>query len=111
MQPGQTNNPNGRPKGSLNKRNQEIYELAEELGFSPIKIKMLLAMKRFDELGYSPAEIEVITPQEKLEIQGKNANDLLPYMCGKRKPVDSEGNDNTDPVTSFIEAISGLKQS
>ena len=99
----------GRPKGSVNTRNLEIFELAQEHGFNPMKVKMLLAMLKLEELGYTKTDIEQLSVQEKIEIQDRNTSDVLPYFYGKRKPVDSEGNDDNDPITAFIEALSGSK--
>lgn len=97
----------GRPQGSLNKRNQEIFHLAEQEGVSPLLIKIRLAGLKLKELGYKDEEIASLTTQEKIDIQDKNSNDLLPYFIGKRKPVDSQGNDSVDPLMDVLNELRG----
>lgn len=99
------NKTGGRVAGTPNKRNLEINRLAEEEGVNPILIKIRLAGLKLKELGYSEAQIAALEPQELIDIQDKNANDLLPYFIGKRKPVDSDGNDDKDPLSSLINAL------
>lgn len=111
MEPGQTNNPNGRPKGSLNKKNQEIQDLAKELGCNPVKILMHIAMgdskalatKYTDEDG----DEHEIKPLIDLEDRMDAAKDLMPYLYGKRKPIDSNGDDSTDILSDILNAIDG----
>ena len=90
----------GRPKGSLNKRNIEIFELAQELNCNPAKILMLIALGNSQELNG-----EIIDIDKRMAA----AKELMPYLYGKRKPVDSNGDDANDPITAFIEALSGSK--
>jgi hypothetical protein len=42
----------GKIKGNPNKKNQEIQDLAKELGCNPVKILMLFAMGKHEDLGY-----------------------------------------------------------
>lgn len=99
----------GRPLGSANKRNQEVYYLAEKHGVNIVEIKILLTGLKLKELGYTDDQIKQLSIQELVDIQSRNASDLLPYFMGKRKPVDSNGDDANDPITAFIEALSGSK--
>ena len=110
------NKTGGRSKGTPNKRNQEIYELAEDLGCNPVKILMLFALRDYDQLGLSEFTETTTKSGDKIkeptispELQKSAASDLMPYMYGKRKPIDSNGDDSNDPVTAFIEALSGSK--
>jgi hypothetical protein len=95
----------GRKPGSLNKTNQEVHELAEEFGITPMRVKYLLMLKKFKELGYKETEIEQLSIQEVIDIQSKNAADVAPYMYGKRKLIDSDGNDSRDPLVDLLEII------
>jgi hypothetical protein len=97
----------GRDKDTPNKRNQEIFELSEEFGISPVRVKFYLMTLQFDKLGYSKEQVAELTLQELVEIQSRNGNDLLPYYVGKRKPIDSEGNDQGDPLSDLLDAIHG----
>lgn len=145
MEKGTTNNPNGRPKGSLNKKNQEIQDLAKEMGCNPAKILMLFAMGDRRALGYEDREavrarnhelerqqyekdmeenqkkgkktepfpdLRELEEAEKIEInlfdpdtRTSAAKELMPYLYGKRKPVDSDGNDAADPITELVNAF------
>lgn len=98
--PGHTNNPNGRPKGAANKRNQEIKDYAEQEGVNPAFVLIDILSGKKDKLINKPVDHEDF----------KWAIDtLMPYMYAKRKPVDSDGNDDNDPIAAFIGALSGSK--
>ncbi len=101
----------GRTQGTPNKKNQEIYDLAEELQCSPVRILMHFALGDYEALGL-PEHIEKITtkgpiiePSIMPDTMKSAAADLMPYMYGKRKPVDSEGNDSADPISELADAI------
>lgn len=87
----------GRSKGTLNKKNQEIADLAKELNCNPAKILMLIAMGEGQALGleYDP----------DLDQRKDAAKDLMPYLYGKRKPVDSNGEDANDPISELVNAF------
>lgn len=87
----------GRKKGSLNKKNQEIVELAEELNCSPAKILMLIAIGDQDSLK-SDKPIDLYTRMNA-------ADKLMPYLYGKRKPIDSDGNDDNNPLMDLLTSL------
>lgn len=90
----------GREKNVPNKRTLEIKEYADSLGVSPANYLIdILAGKRNEIAG---SEID------KNDIKWA-VDTLMPYLYGKRKPVDSSGDDANDPITAFIEALSGSK--
>lgn len=90
----------GRKAGTPNKRTLEIKEYADSLGVSPANYLIdILAGKR-DEIAGS----EIDKNDVKWAV-----DTLMPYLYGKRKPVDSNGDDANDPVTAFIEALSASK--
>ena len=89
----------GRKPGTPNKRTQEISDYANECGVSPALLLIdILSGKKKDLAG------EAI---EKDDYRWA-IDTLMPYMYGKRKPVDSNG-DDSDTVASLIEALSGSK--
>lgn len=91
----------GRTKDSLNKKNQEIHDLAKELNCNPAKILMLIAMGDGHALGL----------HEHIDLDQRKdaAKDLMPYLYGKRKPIDSEGNDSSTALEDILSAIDGTK--
>ena len=91
----------GMKKGQFLKKNQEIQDMAAELGCNPAKILMLIAMGD----AFSLNRTEVIDLDKRKEA----AKELMPYLYGKRKPIDSEGNDKTDIISEILEAIDGNK--
>ena len=93
--PGQTNNPNGRPVGRPNKRNQEINDYAKEKGVNPAFMLIEILSGERVELGKEPLEKD----DYKWAI-----DTLMPYMYGKRKPVDSEG-DDSDGIRETLETF------
>lgn len=88
------NKTGGRIAGTLNKNNQEIQELAKELGCNPAKILMLIILGDNEALNTD----EIINLDRKM----KAAESLLPYLHGKRKPVDSKGDDSESLVSLFL---------
>ena len=78
LYPGQTNNPNGRPVGSRNRRTTEVFLRLEDRGDK------------------DPADFlsEIVTnEQEPKELRVQAANFLMPYKYGKR---------GTIPVARFV---------
>lgn len=90
----------GRKPNTVNKKNQEIQDLATELGCNPAKILMLIAMGKVKELNCTES---FITVDKRMDA----AKDLMPYLYGKRKPIDSDGNDSRDILSDILEAIDG----
>lgn len=86
----------GRKSGTPNKRNQEINEYAREKGVSP-------AMYLIDILAGERTEIAK-EPLDKDDYKWA-IDTLMPYMYGKRKPIDSEGNDSADPISELVNAF------
>lgn len=83
----------GRQVGTPNKRNQEINEYAEREGVNPARLLIDILSGKKAEIGKEPVTKDDI----------KWAVDLvMPYMFGKRKPVDSDGNDATDPLINLL---------
>lgn len=81
----------GRKQGSLNKRSLEAIAIAEEYDTNPIRFLF-----------------EVLTGANKdasFDHQMSAAKELMPYLYGKRKPIDSEGNDSADPISELIDAL------
>lgn len=66
---GKTNNPDGRPAGSLNKTTKELRET----------LKSVLS----DEIEKIPETLQQLDPKEKLEIVVK----LLPYIVPKMQSI------------------------
>ena len=141
----------GRRAGTPNKKNQEIHDLANELGCSPAKILMLIvngdrrklghecvyevmkrnhkrAVSRYEEdlaeykslnevdklkatkprpprdlVDYTEKEIDemnMLTTEER----GDRAQELMPYLYGKRKPIDANGDDSS-PLGALLDLI------
>jgi len=88
------NKTGGRAAGTLNKNNQEIQALAKELGCNPAKILMLIILGDKEALKTD----EIINLDRKM----KAAESLMPYLYGKRKPVDSNGDDSESLVSLFL---------
>lgn len=92
------NKTGGRVAGTPNKKNQEIQDLARELNCNPAKVLMLIILGKHEELKCSEPEIDI-------DRRMTAAKELMPYLYGKRKPVDSDGNDSRDPLSELIDAL------
>lgn len=96
--PGRTNNPNGRPKGEANKRSRVLADEAQEAGADPAKILIDIISGAKQDLAGEPIE--------KNDLKWA-VEQLLPYIHGKRKPVDSGGSDSVDPISEIVNALRG----
>lgn len=104
MEKGQTNNPNGRPKGSVNKKTQELMDKAAELGVNPFEILLLFAKGDYEALGYEKYQfkrfgenvVEELTISP--DLRAKCAEKACEYLYSKRKAIEIE----TDPEKSGI---------
>jgi len=99
FEPGKSGNPNGRPKGSLNKRTQAekpIKQWFKDKGVHPLDF----IMKCLDK---QKSIIEAIEdPKEKFDAYNevtKRALDILPYIAPKVKPVEESEHLETIDVT------------
>lgn len=111
-------NPEGRPKGIIDKRNLRIHDLVGEYDADPALFLVhvmkgdagKLALKRIFEAGRDTLKPDkdgmvTIEPIIKFEDRIQAAKELMPYLYGKRKPIDSDGNDKSDIISDIIEAI------
>lgn len=86
----------GRPPGALNKRSQELKELAEELGINPFEIMLRLAANDWEGLGYKEGErrIEVAGGGSYYEdvippaLRGQMAKEAIKYLAPQLKSVE-----------------------
>lgn len=94
MKKGQTNNPNGRPKGSPNRKTQELMDIAERLECNPFEVLLLFAKGDFESLGYEKITYRTFgeTTNTELtispELRQKAAKDACEYLFPKRKSVE-----------------------
>jgi len=80
---GESGNPEGRPKGSLNKTTNEIRELISK-AIDTDKIKCMLN--------------QIEDPVDYINAVSK----LLPYVAGKVKPIENEQRDHRDIVINLV---------
>jgi hypothetical protein len=115
---GHTNNPNGRPKGTPNKRTQQLAELAKAHDADPALF--LIHVMKGNAKAFEQEEDEyddegeligtkMAAPSIKFETRMEAAKELMPYLYGKRKPIDSEGNDSSTVLEDILSAIDGTK--
>lgn len=102
MAKGQTNNPNGRPKGALSKKTVEARAIANRLKCDPFEILLLFAKGDWKKLGY-PAATQTKSYGEKLieeptispDLRAASAGKAIEYIYPKRKSVEQ----TLDPET------------
>lgn len=90
----------GRKADTPNKRTVAIREYAEKRGVNPAHFCIDLLANDNEAIGK-----DVITFEDKQWA----IETLFPYMEGKRKPVDSEGNDRSDLMTDLLMALDATK--
>jgi hypothetical protein len=112
----------GRKKGTPNKRTQQLHEIAKDLDADPfmflvhvlkgdakslgIADQNLVEEMDYDEQGNEiPLPTPQFTPVIKFETRMEAAKELMPYLYGKRKPVDSNGDDSNDIFSALLNAV------
>lgn len=90
-----SNNPNGRPKGSLNARTSDLLDISERLKCNPFEVLIHFAKGDFKALGYDHHQIKVTkdgTTVSELtispELRQRSAKDACEYLFPKRKAVE-----------------------
>jgi hypothetical protein len=99
LHPGQTNNPNGRPPGRVNKRTQAVLDLIHERGDTD----PLVALS------------DIVTKNQDPSIVAQAANILAPYVHSKRgtipaprfvdEPIEVPDFQSIDQAKDFLAAI------
>jgi uncharacterized membrane-anchored protein len=99
--PGHTNNPNGRPKGSVNRKTQELFDTCDRLGIDPFEGLLLFAKGDYEALGYEKMTMKgtgeyaswelTISP----ELRAKCLEKACEYLYAKKKSVAVEVDDET----------------
>lgn len=87
----------GRQPGSLNKRNQELIDKANEMGVDPFKLQLLFAKGDYVALGYD----EPI----KQEIRARAIAEVCQYLHPKRKAI--EVSDSREAKPYIIQKLDG----
>jgi hypothetical protein len=107
----------GRPKGSLNARTQDLFDIAEQMDCNPFKILLLYAKRDHEALGLpkervvgiseSGEEIKVFSISP--ELGQKSAKDACEYLYPKRKAIEHTGKDG-EKLLTIEEFISGTNK-
>lgn len=87
--PGQSGNPNGRPKGSQDRRTRNIQATLDRLGFDPFEKKVRLA-QAVEEVVVQP-ELSLNERREWCQLYADVLRDLLQYSAPKLKSVSHTG--------------------
>lgn len=98
MKKGQTNNPNGRPKGSPNKKTKNLFEIAERLECNPFEVLLHFTKGDYQALGYPEFQQKIVGKGENAEmveeltispeLRQKSAKDACEYLFPKRRSVE-----------------------
>lgn len=86
--PGHTNNPNGRPKGALNKRTEKVVELIEQSKLDPIEFDVAVLNWDLEKLNLTEAQIADIDTRTQLEMRQHASDSLKPYAYPKLRAVE-----------------------
>jgi hypothetical protein len=111
---GQTNNPNGRPKGVKDKRSLGAEAIAERLGCDPFEVLIHFARGDAEALGY-PEEItrkgkdgrESVLPAITPEMRLQAAKEAAQYLYPKRKAVEHSGEVKGGFLGHILQEING----
>lgn len=99
----------GRKPGTPNKKSLQLEERAAELGVDPFLFLAHFMMGDTKSLGEEPfvddETGEETYPKIPLEDRREAAKELMPYLYGKRKPVDKDGDDSSDLIEGLISAL------
>lgn len=84
----------GRPKGSKNKKDRDVFKKAEELGVDPFEVLLLFAKGDADALGYVGGKVP-------MDMRLSAAKDACTYLYSKKKAITLSGNISDLPQRSF----------
>lgn len=111
---GRSNNPNGRPKGSLNARTVDLLEISQRLECNPFEVLIHFAKGDYGALGYEKDQIKVTGKGETVseltispELRQRSAKDACEYLFPKRKAVEHSFNQDM-PDDQLIEETAKL---
>lgn len=93
MEKGITNNPNGRPAGTLNKRSLAALQIAEENKVCPVTFLCDIINNKFPEASFD----------HKLTA----AKELMPYLFPKLKQMELTTEGGSDLFAKLVERLSG----
>lgn len=101
----------GRTKGTPNKRTQNAKELAEQLGVDPLEILLRAAAGDYKFFGFQEKSLKigkaVVRDFITFEDRVNAAADAAPYIYGKRRYVDEEGNTGIQSLEKILNEIDG----
>lgn len=108
------NNPNGRPKGSLNARTVDLLEISQRLECNPFEVLIHFAKGDYEALGYEHHRMRITkdggTEMELTispELRQRSAKDACEYLFPKRKAVEHSF-DTSMPDEKLIEETARL---
>ena len=95
MEKGQTNNPNGRPKGSLNKRTEKAIELVSQSKLDPVEFDIAVLNWDLKSLNISEEEGKEIDIRTQIEMRQKASDSLKPICYPKLKATEIKLDEET----------------
>ncbi len=107
--PGQSGNPHGRPKGSVNRKTQEFMTMLEQKGFDPGEAYVDLFFKQLELYNIrrekNPANISGAS--EILTAAGQTLNNICQFVYPKKKAIEHTGEVGVKTFADFIAASKG----
>lgn len=91
MPKGITNNPNGRPEGSKNKRTLDALKIAEEHKVCPITFLCNVINDKYPEADFDHKMAAV--------------KELAPYLFPKLKQIEHKVDEGFDPISRLADAL------
>lgn len=102
MEKGHTNNPNGRPKGSLNKRTERAIELIEKSKMDPLEFDLAILNWDMKAIGLSEEEGKEIDIRTQIEMRQRSSDSIKPFVYPKLKATEIKvDTDNTVQVVQL----------
>lgn len=95
MEKGHTNNPNGRPKGSLNKRTEKAIELVSKSKLDPLEFDIAVLNWDLDALNISEEQAKEIDVRTQLELRQKASDSIKPVCYPKLKATELKLDEET----------------
>ena len=106
---GHTNNPNGRPKGALNKRTDRAIELVSKSGLDPLEFDLVVLNWDLKKLNISEEEAKEIDVRTQIEMRQKASDSIKPHCYPKLKATEISFDDETKK--GLVLAYANPKQS
>jgi competence protein ComGC len=112
FKPGESGNPNGRPKGSVSKKTKEFMLMLEEKGFDPGQAYVELFQKQMElyDIRREKNPANISGANEILSAASHTLNNICQFVYPRKKAIEHSGEVGVKTFADFMAAAKGHKK-